>query len=164
MKKSIIYLGIAALTFINVSAFNCQQLFDIEHLGSIQTVQSDQSSGVTTNGNDSAETITDKKGGDPPRNNPEIIGIESYAKSMEEIIAENNQIIESTISNEIAENETAEIPSADNQVIDDIILAEVGPVYSEKTMEEIIQQDSQIIESPLLNESKPCNFKKSKKS
>jgi len=155
-KKSIIYLGIAVVAFTNVaSALSSQQSFNNEYFSLTQTVQSDGSSDAATIGNDSIEKKTGKECGDSCCINPETIVSTPYTKTMEEIIAENNQIIESTISNDTAEKATEEIIVEDNQIIDVTIVAEVGPLYSKKTTEEIIMEDSQIIESPVFNAAQP---------
>lgn len=156
MKKSIIYLGIAVVAFTNVtSALSSQQSFNTEYLSLTQTVQSEQTTDATTTGNDSLEKKSGKECGGSSSINPETIVSTPYTKTMEEIIAENNQIIESEISNDLLEKASEESIVEDNQIIDVTLGGEVGPLYSEKTTEEIIMEDSQIIESPIFNAVQP---------
>jgi len=168
MKKSIIYLGIALVTFSNVaSALNSQQSLLKEDLGLTQRVQSIQILDANTSGggNDSIKKRNTKKGGDPISIDSESIGFSSYTKTTEEIIAENNQITENNISNDVVFTCNGKsIPLADNLIIDSIISADISPVCVEKTMEQIILEDSQIIENPILNVVKPINLRKSKKA
>jgi len=138
MKKSIIYLGIALVTFTNVAlALDFQQSSNDESLNVAQTAQSTESLEPSSN-----------EGGDPASINPETIVVPTYQKTMEEIIAENNQIIESTLSLE----QTASLSIAEDNQID--ISIEITSVSSEEAMAERILQDSQIIESTVLNATK----------
>lgn len=163
MKKSIIYLGIAVVAFTNVtSALSSQQSFNNEYFSLTQSVQSEQSTDATTTGNDSIEKKSGKECGDAGSINPETILSTPYAKTIEEVIAEDNQIIESEISSDVVENASEESITIDNQVIDMTISSEVGPLYSKKTTEEIIMEDSLIIESPIFNTAQPINAVKIK--
>jgi hypothetical protein len=160
MKKSIIYLGIAVLTFSNVISALAQHSF-IKGESLTQTVSSNASSDGNTNGNPLVErrnSNNSSNGEDTSSNDPATIIYTPYQKTIEEIIAENNQIIESTIS---PEQNTEENSTEDNQI--DIAI-EVSPVSTEKAMEERIIQDMQIIESSVLNTYQPIALEKYKKS
>jgi len=152
MKKSIIYFGIALLTITNVITALAQQSF-VKGDSLTQTASSNVSLVGNAQSNRSIERRNSNNDGKPTAIDPEAIVATTYQKTMEEIIAENNQIIESTISTE----QFVE----DNQIN---IAIEGNPVCSEKAIEEIIIQDSQIIESPVLNAIQPIALGKSKKS
>lgn len=82
---------------------------------------------------------------------PETVITANYQKSVEEIIAEDNKIIESIITDEgyvflVFEPTTEEIIAQDNQIIDSDISAEVRPLYLERTIEDVIAEDNAIIE------------------
>lgn len=151
MKKSIIYSGIALLTFTNVITALAQQSF-LKDEGLTQTVAANKlvsNPFENRNGNDS---------GTPASSNEEIILVPAYEKTIEEIITENNQIIESNLST----GEYLEEKNAEDFPI--IITVEESPVNYEKVMEERILQDNQIIESPVLNAITPIVSGKSKKA
>lgn len=158
MKKSIIYLGIAVITFTNViSALNSQQSFNNEGLGWTKTTQSNKNKAVTASDNDSIEKELGNGDVDSATATPEVTDFRPYQKTTEEIIAENNQIIESTIYSEIIPLETI----TENYQIKDISIS--IPVYNEKSIDEIMLQDSQIIENAILNEVQFIDTVKSKK-
>ncbi|CAM3717859.1 hypothetical protein FSS13T_25790 [Flavobacterium saliperosum S13] len=152
MKKSVIYLGIALLTITNVISALAQQSF-IKEESLAQTVTSRTNSVENALDNRSSERRDTNEDREAANGNMEIIAVTAYQKTMEEIIAENNLIIESTI--------LTEQDVEDNQL--DISI-DASPFTSEKTIEERIQQDSQIIESPILNAVQPISLAKSKKS
>lgn len=161
-KKSILYLGILLVAFTNgASALNCQQSIVKDKQSLTQTVQSNKKNTVASNDNDSIKKRGGKKGSDSTNTSPQVIVYNPNQKTMEEIIAENNQITESTISDELALNTAASVEA--NQVIEHTVLSEIGSLCCEKTMEEIVKDDSQIIESAVLTEVQPINMKKSKK-
>lgn len=158
MKKSIIYLGIAVITFTNViSALNCQQSFNNEGLSWTETAQSNKNKATAASDNDSIEKKFGNGDVDSANATPEITGFRPYQKTTEEIIAENNQIIESTIYTEIIPLETI----TENYQIKDISVS--IPVCNEKSIEDIILQDNQIIENAILNEVEYIGVVKSKK-
>lgn len=160
-KKSILYLGIALVVFTNTaSALNYQQS-SVDEQNLTQTTQSDKSFVINANDNDSIKKRAGKKGGNSTNTFPQVIVYNPNQKTMEEIIAENNQITESVILDEFALNHEASLEA--NQVIEHTVLSEIGSLCCEKTMEEIVKDDSQIIESSVLTEVQPINMKKSKK-
>lgn len=161
MKKSINYLGIAVILFSNViSALNCQQSFNNENLGLTKNISLiENTDAPTVNGTDSIEKKDTGNGGDSASVISEEIVVYPYQKTMEEIIEENNQIIESNLMNEVNEPVTE-----DDQVSLSIISVEDGPVNTTKSTEEIIMEDRQIIESPVFSEIPLYAIKKSSKS
>lgn len=152
MKKSIIYLGIALLTFTNVITALAQQSF-IKEEGLAQMTASNK-----IQSNNPFEKRNNDNSGNPVSKNEETVSIPTYQKTIEEIIAENNQIIESNLSTEeyLEETNTEDFPI--------IITAEESPVDYEKVMKERILQDNQIIESQVLNAITPIVSGKSKKA
>ncbi|MCG2611144.1 hypothetical protein LZZ90_06460 [Flavobacterium sp. SM15] len=136
MKTSIIYLGIALLTFSNVIPALSQESF-IKGESLAQKVSSTQSKS-----RNASEEVSIKRNSNAEQNvvsfDPEAIAAPAYEKTIEEIIAENNLITESSL--------LAELNADKNQIevkIDGI------PSNFEKTTEERILEDSQIIESQL---------------
>ena len=146
MKTSIIYLGIALVTFTNVISALGQQQHNEDCL--TQVVQSHEGS---------KGSQTDKKEKTPIYFEPQIIEVPVYQKTMAEIIAENNQIIESTLIPEETKKEIA---------YDDLLNFTIDnqPLVNEKTIEEVIEQNNQIIESPTSNKMYPIVLTKPKKS
>jgi len=158
MKKSIIILGIAVLTFTNVISALAQQSF----IQGDSMAQTTTSSNASLTGKTHGNPLTEKRSANEERDsenvNLEIIAVTAYQKTMEEIIAENNQIIESIVPTEqVAEDNS----SQENQIN---ISIEGYSFNGEKAMEDVIAQDSQIIENPVLNASLPITLGKSKKS
>ncbi|ESU22765.1 hypothetical protein FEDK69T_20260 [Flavobacterium enshiense DK69] len=149
MKKSIIYLGIALITFTNVISALGQQSHNND--GLTQIVQSNENVEGHVQGNDVTERNSNKAG-NPVGIEPTTIEIPTYEKTITEIIAENNQIIENTIPFE----ETTEDYLAN-------LSSDFYPLDNEKTMEDIILQDNQIIESPVVNYIQPIALEKPKK-
>lgn len=147
MKTSIIYLGIALVTFTNATrALDLEQSFEDENRNPQQTVQTASTS----------ESILADSG----RNGENLKSVELdlpiapvYQKTIEEVMAEDSQIIESLITTkQIAEEST----------LTEIIFR-LTPVPAEKTIEQTILEDSQIIESPMLTTMSPVmtgTFKK----
>ncbi|MGX7668944.1 hypothetical protein [Flavobacterium pedocola] len=166
MKKSIIFLGIASVAFANVTlAINCQQSSVKEETGSTQTKQSFESLEAATKGNRLA--VVSKDGGDPQIGNSEAIFYKPYQKTVQEIIAEDNQIIENSLSEQPAtpcvEKTSNEPTSDESQVIESIIAMEACPLYSKKTIEQVIFDDSQIIENAIVSNVTSLNLGKKKK-
>lgn len=154
MKKSVIYLGIALVTFTNVISALGQQSHDKESL--MQIVQSNENLDGNVHGNDAVETNSSKDG-NPAGLAPETIELPTYKKTTEEIIAENNLIIENSISSEEITNENTADDYMEN------LSTDFYPLNNEKTTEEIILQDMQITESPSIIYIQPATLKKSKK-
>ena len=146
MKKSIIYLGIALVTFTNVAlALDFQQSQEQENLNPTQTTFATENLESDTN---NVGKVNRSEGGNQKEVNPETITFPTYQKTIEEVIAENNLIIESDLSLE----QTTEESIAEENLL--AILTEVNTQNSEEVMAERIFQDSQIIESPVLNATK----------
>ena len=173
MKKSIIYLGVLALTFSNVVLASKSNLsFQEEDVLAI----SNSNKALVNN---SAFAIKDTI---LPELN--IMEAKSYQKSIEEIINENNDITESqpleaayidscildqysvfTITIDkvqfVSTQKTIDqIIEEDNQIVDNTDATEILPLFYQKTIEEIIMQDSMIIESKLDNEVRSLDFEK----
>lgn len=140
MKTSIIYLGIALVTFTNVAlAVDFEQSFEEEHRNPQGQTQKNITPEEITGPDTSAA-----KNYDFTSNTFDLPTVPAYQKTMEEIIAEDKQIIESDLA---TENNKWEDYST-------TLVLELQPVATEKTIEEIILQDSQIIESPVVNTTK----------
>ncbi|HLF52988.1 hypothetical protein [Flavobacterium sp.] len=173
MKNSIIYLGIALLSITNsITASNVHQSFIKNDDSSFSTKQHsaevvDSKVIVTEISNDNDSTIkVFSLVEDTSIFNPDTVVFNAFERTIEEVIAENNQIIENGISNEISflyiEKSTEEIIAEDNEIIESTISTEVQPLQIEKTIEEIIIEDNKIIESTISNEFQPLDFEKIK--
>lgn len=94
--------------------------------------------------------------------NPETVMTISYQKSLEAIIAENNQIIESDIKDEgilyFAETPIENIIQQNNQIIESENTTEIRPLYLERTIEDQIAEDNSIIESDIASVSMALDF------
>lgn len=151
MKKSIIYLGIALVTFSNVITALAQQSF-IKGDCLTQTASSDPIVNKHTLDNHSIEARITSEDEDQANSSLELISITTHQKTVEEIIAENNLIIDSPI--------VTDQYDLGNQI--DISI-EDSPVTNDKTIEERILQDSQIIDSQILEVIQPTVLTKPKK-
>jgi enoyl-[acyl-carrier-protein] reductase (NADH) len=173
MKKSIIYLGVLALTFSNgVLASNGS--FNFQEKGQVVLSSSDNAlvNNVASLAKDTLLADID------------VIVAESYEKSLEDVIKENNDIteyqpmevayIESSILDQYnvfnitidgiqfasKEKTIDQIIEEDNQTIDNSETAEVYSLSYCKTIEEIILEDSMIIDSTLDTQVMPLDFEK----
>lgn len=100
--------------------------------------------------------------------NPETVIISNSNRTIEEVIAEDNKITESTLTNDgmifFFEKTTAEIIADDNKIIDSNITAEVSTLYIEKSVEEVITDDNAIIEGHVPNGVQDLDFEKINRS
>lgn len=135
MKTSIFYLGIALVTFTNVAlAVELEQSLDEDH----RNPERQNQKNTTSEGIAGFETSVAKIY-DFTSNPSDLPTVPVYQKTMEEIIAEDKQIIESDLA------------TVNNKWDDysNTLVLELQPVAAEKTIEQIILEDSQIIESPV---------------
>lgn len=142
MKKSIIYLGIISVAFSNVifasNALNEQQINTLENVQITSFTSQNEQAAVNYNMatvlyTNKFYTVEEATVFDPRS----VIAV--YEKTIQEIVAENNQIIESS-------------------------LEEVEQLSIETTIEDIIVEDNQIIESTLSNDFYPLDFEKINKN
>lgn len=95
--------------------------------------------------------------------NPETVITVKYERPIEEIIAENNKIIETKITDEgylfFVETPIEKIIESDNQIIDSNISTAAQPLYLERTIEAIIAEDNAITEGTIPTETGVLNFK-----
>ncbi|RTY90579.1 hypothetical protein [Flavobacterium sp. GT3R68] len=159
MKNSII-LGIALVTFTNaLSAANVRQSFTQDDFKAAQTFQLDQEAILASSDIDAKDSVNTE---DPTIIHMETLAFTSYEKTIEEIIAENNQITESSISNEMTflfiEKSIEEVIAEDNKIIDSTPVTEVSLLFIERPIEEIIAEDNRIIESTISSEAKPLSL------
>lgn len=95
---------------------------------------------------------------------PESVIETSYKKSVEEIIAEDHQITESTLTNEgyiflTFETTAEEVIAQDNQIIDSAIVTEVHPLFLDRTIEDVIAEGNAIIEGNIPSQIMDLDFK-----
>jgi len=132
MKRSIIFLGLAALTFTTVNAANefktqdiDQQEFAVLDTATLQENQLALASGLTTGNTGTDITVF----------NPDTVIQNNYVKTVEDVIRENKLITESKEEN-------------------------FQPLSLGYTIEDRITEDNQIIESTVSNEIFPLDFEK----
>jgi len=161
MKNSIIYLGLALVTLFQNANAETTLVKGVSTDSNIATaVKADQYQKSLL-----AEiAIGNKKTPveDAAIVNPETVIASSTQKSVEEIIAEDRKITESSITNDgilyFSEKTTEEIIAADNQIIDSNISYEVQPIFIEKSIEDQIAADNSVIESNLPSEAQALDF------
>ncbi|MGC4041336.1 MAG: hypothetical protein QM710_11260 [Flavobacterium sp.] len=134
MKSTIIFLGLAALSFstVNAAAFKSQDL-DQQELATL-TVENTQQSQVAFVNEATSSNIGDVNTADTAVFSPSSV-VESTVKTIDEVIAENKQVTES-------KDEAAQ------------------PLSLGYTIEDRIAEDNQIIESTVSNETFALDFKK----
>lgn len=147
--KSIIYLGIALGTFTNVAlALNEQQASFNEDSSQASTFQVVKNITISSTEDHSRERRGGKDNADVSNVQPDVIVFNPHEKTIEEVIAEDNLITEYALSKT---DFSAEQTKADeSKSLDELLLAQVYPHYSVKTAEEIIAEDSKIIERPFM--------------
>ncbi|KGO86903.1 hypothetical protein [Flavobacterium suncheonense] len=149
-KSSIIYLGIALTAFTNVAlALEFQQVSLNEELVSGQTQQSKENLTAVTTEDHSRERGKGNESEKTSQFHQDLVVFNPYKKSMQEIIAEDNLIIENAIVKE-ADFSAALTTVEENKSLDELLLAQVYPRYSVKTPEEIIDEDRKITERPVV--------------
>lgn len=100
--------------------------------------------------------------------NPETVIIGNNYKTIEEVIAEDNKIIESTFTNDgmvfFFEKTTEEVIADDNKITDSNITTEISMLHIEKSTEEVIADDNAIIEGNVADEAQNLDFEKINRS
>lgn len=95
--------------------------------------------------------------------NPDAV-IAYNRKSMKEIIAEGDQIIENVTSDDmefmVYEESMKGIIAQSDLIIENNISDEAYPLFNERTLEDVIAELEMIIESTETNETRPLDFKK----
>ncbi len=138
MKKSIIYLGIITVAFSNVifasNAVNEQQLNTLANVQITSFISQNEQAEVKYNVVTVLDTNKFYAVEEATVFDPRSV-MAVYVKTIQEIVAENNQIIESSVE-------------------------EVEQLSIETTIEDIIAEDNQIIESTLSNVVYPLDFEK----
>ena len=152
MKHSIIHLGILLFAFANY-ANATSAASNLQSFSAVTTAQDNCQSTFTENpSGPDEETIM----------NPETVIARKFTKSIEEIIAENNKIIESTLPNQTAflyiEKPIEEVISQNNQIIESDSDLQVQPLSIEKTLQDTIAEDNLIIESNIPTEVHPLGL------
>ncbi len=135
MKTSIIFLGLVALTLTNAKAANEFKYQDLDQQEiSTFIVENAQQENQLVSVNEKFSNSSEDKN-DTAIFNPASVIETTYAKTIEDVIAENKLITES-------QDETAQ------------------PLSLETTIEDRISEDNQIIESTISKEFFPLDFEK----
>lgn len=136
MKTTIIFLGVAALSFTNTIAANelKEQTFDKQQEFTAVVLENIlQENGQFAKNQEFSKNIEGINTNDTAIFNPSSVVKSSNVKTVEEIISENNLVTEST---------------------EDVY----QPITLEKTIEDSIVEFNQIIESTISNEVYPLDF------
>jgi hypothetical protein len=165
MKKSIIILGIAMAVFTSTKAASTFKS-DNRMTATTTVIENEQGDMFAGEG-----TVSEKRAQAPIADqaivNPEII-MGANQKTMEEVIAENNKITESTIVNDgsliYIEKSIEDIIVDDNKIIESANTTELRPLYLDTTIEDKIAEDNAIIGNDAANEVQPLDFEKINKS
>ncbi|WP_309641910.1 hypothetical protein [Flavobacterium sp.] len=159
MKNSITLLGMAMLVFNLTTAANTSKTTD--KVVTVVTEDNEQADFFATEGNP-----LEKRNAAPVEDqvilNPAVVMVNAYQKSVEEIIAENNQIIESNVIDEgvryFEATAIETIIEQNNQIIESNNDTEVRPLYLDRTIEDQIAEDNAIIESDITSAFQPLDF------
>ena len=155
MKNSIVLLGMALLVFNMTTAANIAPKVNTVSVAAVDNEQGDFFSGDNPLENRNFAPVEDEV-----ILNPDAV-MYSSEKSIEEIIAENNQITESKITDEgvryFTEKPIETIIQENNRIIESQD-AEIRPLYLDRTIEDQIAEDNAIIESELSAAFQPLNF------
>jgi hypothetical protein len=159
MKKSVLILGIALISFSNVC--NAKNTINLQH-NLFQNIDlSDDTTETRTN-----ETVRFEKPSlteDAKVFNPETV-IASNPKTINEIIAEGDKIIEYTVSDDLEfmeyEQSMREIIIQSDFITENAVPDVIYPLFIEKTLSDEITEMELVIESKVTDEAKLLDFKK----
>ena len=162
-KKSIIYLGLAFVTLFNAQAETTQVNGLDTNITIAAAVKAEQYQKSLIEA-PAVEYKNQAPVEDKTIVNPATLITAATTKSIEEIIAEDKKITESTITNEgtlfFTERSNEEIIAADNQIIDSQVSEVFQPLFIEKSIEDKIAEDNSIIEAQLPTETQVLDFDK----
>ena len=159
MKNSVLILGIALVLFSNNS--NAKSTVKLPCNLFQNIISTDDAS---ANENDSTAKF-EKPSLPEDANvfNPETV-IANNPKTVKEIIAEGDKIVEATQSDDtefmVYEESMREIIAQSDLVIESNVSNEMYPLYFERTVDDEIVELELIIESAESNEARPLDFKK----
>jgi hypothetical protein len=158
MKNSIIYLGILLVAFTNNSS--ASNAFRMTSADVNVNQQSITLSSKILSCEQNKFTLVE----DTTVLNPETVIAANFTRTIEEIIAENNQIIENKVTNDATllytEKTIEETIAENNQIIESTVDKVISFVYLDKSIEEIIAENNQIIESKPMVEVEPLYLPK----
>jgi hypothetical protein len=137
MKTTIIFLGLAALSFTNtiVAKESKQQNFNLQQVTTSVIFQNSLQEGIVISSNEENLINNGVAVSDIPFFDPCSVVKSSNLKTVEEIISENNLVIEAT--EEVYQ-----------------------PISLERIIEDSIAENNEIIESTISNEVYPLDFEK----
>lgn len=135
MKTTIIFLGLAALSFTNtiVAKESKQQNFNLQQVTTSVIFQNSLQEGIVISSNEENLINNGVAVSDIPFFDPSSVVKSSNLKTVEEIISENNLVIEA---------------------IEEVY----QPISLERTIEDSIAENNEIIESTISNEVYPLDF------
>lgn len=160
MKNSILILGIALVSLTNVCNASsiikhknntCQENVSDEY--NVALLPNTETTVKKTSLNEESETF-----------NPGSVILYNNVKTIKEIIAEDDKIIENSESDSLDfllyEESMKEVITQSDLVIENTVSNEVHPLYFERTVEDEIAELEMVIESTVSDETRPLDFKK----
>lgn len=159
MKNSILILGIALVSLINVC--NATNTVGRPVNSFKEDVLSKENEGIVST--ERVKIAKPSLSGDVEMFNPETV-IAYNRKTLKETIAEGDKIVENTSSDDLEfmsyEESMKEVITQSDLIIENTVSNEACPLYGERTLEDEIAELEMIIESTESNEARPLNFKK----
>ncbi|QKJ63862.1 hypothetical protein [Flavobacterium sp. M31R6] len=158
MKNSLLILGITLVSLTNVC--NATNTVDRPVNSFKEDVLAKENEGIVST--ERVKITKPSLSGDAEVFNPETV-IAFNRKTVKEAIAEGDNIIENTNSDDLAfiayEESMKEIIAQSDLIIENTVSNETCPLYGERTLEDEITELEMIIESTESNEARPLNFK-----
>nr|WP_315202598.1 hypothetical protein [uncultured Flavobacterium sp.] len=163
MKNSALILGIALLSFLNIC--NAKNIANFSYNSFQNNILSDDKVEKENDETSKIEKFSLAENVDVF--NPETV-IANNPKTVKEIIAEDDKIIESVVPNDVEfmeyEESMKEIIAQSDLIIESKVSNETYPLYFERTVEDEIAQLEMVIESNVNNEVRPLEFKQINKA
>lgn len=158
MKNSVLILGVALISFSNIC--NARNIVSLPYNLFQNTILAND---TETQNNEVAKFVKPSLTNEAEVFNPETV-MANNPKTMKEIIAEADRIVENTVSDDldfiVYEESMKEIIAQSDLVIENTVSNETFPLFNERTIEDEIAEQELIIESSSTNEVSPLNFKK----
>ncbi|WP_348822145.1 hypothetical protein [Flavobacterium aestuarii] len=158
MKKSLLILAITLISFSNSSNANTVNLPYNLFQNSFYLDNNERIENHDSKKFDKPSLAVDVEVFDP-----ETV-IASSPKTVKDIIAEGDKIVEKTISEDVEfikyEEFMKQIIAQSDLIIENAVSNETYPLYAERTIEDEIAELELIIESTKTNEASPLDFKK----
>nr|WP_315201396.1 hypothetical protein [uncultured Flavobacterium sp.] len=159
MKNSVLILGVALISLSNIS--NAKSTVNLPYSSFENSILSDNNTKIKTREEAKFEKLSLVE--NVELFNPETV-IAYNPKTIKEIIAEDNKIVEATVFDELEfmeyEESMREIIAQSDLITENTSSDIIYPLCIERTIFDEVAEMELIIESNVTNEVKPLNFKK----